>query len=129
MAFMLPILIEESKYPPAQPEALELVAPQRGVCRSAPCRSPPVARAVGVRRGELAPRFSVGFAQRTIHLESRRDGAHAPRPSIVSCKKKVKTQTRSDFRKCQTFYCHPGKAGGSPVWNRKATSPTQHMSH
>ncbi len=108
-----PTLYTASKYPPAEPEALWFEAPQRGLCRSAPCRWQPVSRAVGA--------VLVSPALQRWERETD-DGNRSPVGTVLMlcanltvCEKYETAQTGCDSRKCQTPTATPAKPGVLPV--------------
>ena len=87
-------------YPPAEPEALWLVVPQKGLDRIVPSRQRLITRAVGAM-----------------------DVTSAPRRRLYE--KNVKTQTGTDSLKCQTATATPAKPGDLlTLWLRVAMLQT-----
>src|ERR1035437_1805677 len=68
------------KYPPAKPEALRLLAPQRGLIATGESKS---------------KNKSKGLTVQTLLAQSRQNEGNI-------------------LPELSNFYCHPGKAGGSP---------------
>ena len=76
-----------SKYPPAKPEALRLLAPQRGLTA-------------------------------TDERQKQRQRRQRCSTMVFVKAKATATGILPEFSK---FYCHPGRAGGSPFWFRRRT--------
>jgi hypothetical protein len=77
-----------SKHPPAEPEALGLAALKGAQVEALHLGSTP--SPAPQAQWLLAPRFSVGWPKPTAHPESRRDGAHALRPSHIRARRSEK---------------------------------------
>jgi hypothetical protein len=79
------------KYPPAEPVALRLLAPQRGL-----------------------------FA--TVRSKSKNKSKSLVLLSSLPQHRQFEENRLPEFSK---FYCHPGRAGGSPLWISNAASKPQ----
>ena len=97
-------------------------APQRGLCRSAPCRQQLIARAAGavvfspaLQRGERAHQCVSSPVGTALLLSALR----------TNLREEWKNTNQEPFPQMSNFYRRPGKAGGSPFCNRlcKATAP------
>ena len=103
-------LNSQSRYPSAKPEALRLLAPERGPAEGVTKRTtPPIPalhRAVGAT--QVSPTFERGESSLSKPAESRRDGAKSP----------CNTRTLKYFRRWQTATPAPAKAAILPFESR-----------
>jgi hypothetical protein len=97
----------DCKYPPAEPEALDF-EPLKAV-RSLLM---PTSLLGLARTNDCAQHLHLSAANRAIVIAS----------IICVAVQHSKTENRGIRPEMSNFYCHPGRAGGSPIWFRSAKS-------